>query len=259
MLLFNNSLPSLVRAQVRRVQGIDIPGEHHRSPLILAITKGDEEVTRALLAPDMESATSMDIRQSQQSLSNDDWDVAIKELMSVDTLYSGHPLVWAACTNRVNVAKILLKTGKVEVDCKDVADLTPLLQAAKGGHEILVKLLLDTGKADVNAKDDLFEGTPLSWAAGNGHEGIVKLLLDTGETDVNTQDNNNPLSVAAEYGHLRIVELLLETGWADINVRDSVHQRTPLEWADFGGHTAIAKLLREYQDRMKGKDTRDKR
>ena len=41
----------------------------------------------------------------------------------------------------------------------------------------MVKLLLHTGKVDVDSKeaDDV---TPLSWAAYNGHEAVVKLLLE---------------------------------------------------------------------------------
>ena len=41
----------------------------------------------------------------------------------------------------------------------------------------MVKLLLETGKADVDWKDE--EGrTPLLWAVEGGHEAVVKRLLD---------------------------------------------------------------------------------
>ena len=43
------------------------------------------------------------------------------------------------------------------------------------GHAAVVKLLLGTGKVDVDSKDARGQ-TPLSWAAQEGHEAVVKLL-----------------------------------------------------------------------------------
>jgi hypothetical protein len=55
--------------------------------------------------------------------------------------------------------------GKVDVDSKDDAEgWTPLSCAAQSGHEAVVKLLLETGKVDVDSKGSS-GWTPLSWAA----------------------------------------------------------------------------------------------
>ena len=56
---------------------------------------------------------------------------------------------------------------------------TPLAWAAMKGHEAVVKLLLETGKADVESKDGCGQ-TPLSWAKKNGHKRTVSLLQSYG-------------------------------------------------------------------------------
>jgi ankyrin repeat protein len=43
------------------------------------------------------------------------------------------------------------------------------------GHEAVVKLLLDTGKVDVDSKDSSGQ-TPQSRAVENGHKAATKLL-----------------------------------------------------------------------------------
>ena len=83
--------------------------------------------------------------------------------------------------------KLLLETGKVDVDSKDSDSRTPLSWAAEFGQEAVVKLLLETGKVDVDSKDS-DSRTPLSWAAQNRHEAVVKLLLETGKVDVDSKE-----------------------------------------------------------------------
>jgi ankyrin repeat protein len=78
-----------------------------------------------------------------------------RNLDSKDPGYGRTPLSWAAGNGHEAVVKLLLETGKVDVDSKE---------AAEGGHEAVVKLLLETGKVDVDSKDK-YGQTPLSWAA----------------------------------------------------------------------------------------------
>jgi ankyrin repeat protein len=65
-----------------------------------------------------------------------------------------------AAENRYkDVVKLLLETGKVEVDSKDETGRTPLLWAVENGHEAIVKLLLETGKVEVDSEDE-YSQTP---------------------------------------------------------------------------------------------------
>ncbi|KAF2174539.1 ankyrin, partial [Zopfia rhizophila CBS 207.26] len=74
-----------------------------------------------------------------------------------------------------------------ELESKDQYGRTPLLRAAKNGHEAVVRLLVELG-ADVNARSN--DGwMALRWAAENGHEAVVRLLLERG-AGVNVKSNN---------------------------------------------------------------------
>ena len=145
-----------------------------------------------------------------------------------------------------DVVKQLLRT--VDPDIKDrKSRQTPLMWAARNGHEATVKLLLETSKVDADAKDE-YSQTPLSWAARNGHEAVVKLLLETGKVDADWEVETygrTPLSWAARNGHEAIVKLLLETGNVDADSKDK-DGRTPLLCAVRNGHGAIVKLLHKY-------------
>ena len=123
----------------------------------------------------------------------------------------GTPLSYAVCNGYKKVIELLLK-GDTQVDLEDISKEL-LFSAAKKGHKDVVRLLLDTGKTDLDARDNDGQ-TPLLWAARNGHGAIVKLLLATGTVDVNAKNENSwtPLSWATEGGYKDVVELLLKAG-----------------------------------------------
>lgn len=74
--------------------------------------------------------------------------------------------------------KLLLNTGKVEVDFQDgYYGRTLLSEAARGGNDAIVKLLLDTGKIDINSRDRDGE-TALTYVCWNGNEAIIQLLQE---------------------------------------------------------------------------------
>ncbi|KAL8364889.1 hypothetical protein RB595_003936 [Gaeumannomyces hyphopodioides] len=155
------------------------------------------------------------------------------------------PLSWAARNGHEAVVKLLLATDEVDIESEDWCGQTPLSWAAQNGHEAVVKLLLATDKVDIESKDSWYGQTPLSWAARNGNEAVVQLLLATGKVDIesnNSGDGQMPLSWAAANGHEAVVQLLLATGKVDIEPKDKKGQ-TPLSWAARNGHEAVVKLL----------------
>jgi ankyrin repeat protein len=88
----------------------------------------------------------------------------------------------------------------------------------------------------------------LALAAQLGHVEVVRLLLDAGENPDRYNPKGNhahstPLHQAVWAGHDDVVRLLAERG-ARLDLRDTIHEGTPLDWADFGGRREIAELLR---------------
>lgn len=81
--------------------------------------------------------------------------------------------------------------GRVNVEAKDsIYGQTPLLWAAEKGYEAIVKLLLETGRVDIEARD--IYSQLLLRAAKKGHEVIVKLLLKQDVVGVNSLLRNLP-------------------------------------------------------------------
>ncbi|KAH7187139.1 hypothetical protein DER44DRAFT_173741 [Fusarium oxysporum] len=108
--------------------------------------------------------------------------LCMRNLVNHRDSYGRTALLYAAMRRNGAIVKLLLDTGKVDVDGQDENGRTPLWWAARNVQEGVVKLLLDTRKVNVNARDTKYGRTPLWWAAEGGHESIVKLLLATGKS-----------------------------------------------------------------------------
>lgn len=156
------------------------------------------------------------------------------------------------------------------INVKDETSQTPLLWAAKKGHEAIVRLLLGAG-AQVDSADSQ-NLTPLSWTARRGHEAVARLLLNE-RAQVNWEDNwtpppylgdaqysytwqaghgQTPLIWATMEGHEAMVRLLLGAG-AQVNSVGR-HCLTPLSWAARKGHEAVARLLLDAGAQVNWKD-----
>ena len=96
-----------------------------------------------------------------------------------------------------------LDTGRVDVNTNRSYGTTPLNHAVSNGHEAVVKLLLATGKCEVNLKDGE-EWTPLRTVVESviNQMGIIQLLLATDNIEVNSKDarGQTPISRAFSAG-----------------------------------------------------------
>jgi len=139
----------------------------------------------------------------------------------LDLLYSQYKFedrtTWIRVAQFYNAAKYgelddvqrFLQEG-VAPDLKNIRGVTPLWQAAVGGHAAVVKALLATGAVNVNFQD-INGRTPLFQAAYWGSTRVVPLLLDKGAhmhyKDINGQ---TLISVAREQGRGDVVDILTD-------------------------------------------------
>jgi ankyrin repeat protein len=175
------------------------------------------------------------------------WNFIHNIFLSHQSLKGATLLHIASFYRLISVVEAILKMG-ADVDSKDSKyGRTPLLFAAKEGHDVVVELLLKKD-ADVNSKDK-YGTTPLSYAASGGHVAVLELLLEKG---ANVHEDNQGISYAASGGHVAVLELLLEKG-ANVYHEDK-HGRTPLSFAAECGKEAAIKFLLEKAVKVNSRD-----
>lgn len=166
-----------------------------------------------------------------------------------------HPLILAARKGYKHVVRYCIEIG-VNLNAtieqsyfENVIGKTALRFAYEARQYSVVEMLIGAG-----AKDLPFKGVYLIHEASrNGHLNIIKLLLKSNPTLLNRMDSfgQPPLLCAASKGHAEIVEYLLSlrasTHLATKLPNDLAHShmnnRTALDWAMQGGHTAVCDIL----------------
>ncbi|XP_068595783.1 protein fem-1 homolog B [Brachionichthys hirsutus] len=128
---------------------------------------------------------------------------------------------------------------------------TPLIIAARNGHDKVVRLLLDHYRVDTEQTGTVrFDGyvvdeaTALWCAAGAGHFEVVRLLVcHRANVNHTTVTKSTPLRAACFDGRLDIVRYLVEHD-ADISMTNK-YDNTCLMISAYKGHADVVKFLLE--------------
>uniref|UniRef100_A0A8C8ZDT1 Ankyrin repeat domain 29 n=1 Tax=Prolemur simus TaxID=1328070 RepID=A0A8C8ZDT1_PROSS len=147
---------------------------------------------------------------------------------------------WAARRGNLALLKLLLNSGRVDVDCRDSHGTTLLMVAAYAGHIDCVRELVLQG-ADINLQRESGT-TALFFAAQQGHNDVVRFLFGFGaSTEFRTKDGGTALLAASQYGHMQVVDTLLKHG---ANIHDQLYDgATALFLAAQGGYLDVIRLL----------------
>lgn len=143
------------------------------------------------------------------------------------------------------VEKIIKDNPKVDLNCIDKDELTPLQHVCHNGHVEIARLLLDNG-AGVNVTKRKDKYTPLMFATISSKPDLVKLLLERGvDTTALNCVNRTAAQMASFIGQSRIYMIL--SSWIPYEV--SVKQYTvcrELEDKPRLPSEEMAKLLHDY-------------
>lgn len=155
------------------------------------------------------------------------------------------PVQWVGATGRYKDVVALLRLRGARVPSGD------LFWACAFGDLAAAEALLDADRSLLDARSRGEEGAARFWkggtalyvAASRGELAIVRALIDRGgNVSLSAADGSTPLHVAAANGHFDTVTLLLASG-ADPGARDARFNLPAAAWAEFFGHTALARRL----------------
>jgi len=157
-------------------------------------------------------------------------DVSLDEMLSL-----------ACRQGKQDIVELLLESG-ANVNHRNKAGNTPLLEACSQGHVNAARMLLDRG-ADLDTPTETTLDSALTWACTLGNERVVDLLLSW-NTDVEhrTKDGCTALMFASLAGHVEVARMLLDHK-AEINVESDSNKDSPLTFACWKGHQEVVELL----------------
>ena len=151
-------------------------------------------------------------------------------------------LIYAAQKGLLDNMKILLANGANANYRNPATGISALSAAAAEGNSAAIRMLVRTGKADVNISD-LSGRTPIFYAVEQNQEDALRTLLSLG-ADVNAQDNNgvSVLMRASAKNRQDCVNILLRQKGINPNLKD-FQDRTALIYSVYADELAPTQAL----------------
>jgi ankyrin repeat protein len=140
-------------------QGVDLNKsvtEYGESPLLVAIVASDNDMVSFLIDKGARTIPPPP---------NEHWSDAC--------------ITTALALNKMDIAENLITHG-IGIDARNRFGSTLLIMASCKGYTKIVKLLLESGRIDINQQCSHSGVTALQRAKANEHEEIIKLLLEAG-------------------------------------------------------------------------------
>ncbi|KAJ0420985.1 ankyrin repeat-containing domain protein [Aspergillus carlsbadensis] len=152
-------------------------------------------------------------------------------------------LFMAIASSEDAVCRVLIESGKANLDYKDGGQRTALDWAYTHRRFETMKILMQNG-ADPNITGRRNQ-TILHDAVEAGCMEVVRFLVGNSKTDVNARDlaGSTPLFVAVEHGRLEILDLLLGRADIDVNYRGNASFYSPLRKAVEDKQVDVVKAL----------------
>jgi len=262
----------------------------HSSALRYGAVVGDTAIVSLALANGADVEASIDYFQALPPRAEAKLDSFRTRFKDDDTRRCLSPLSCACLYGHLDAARLLIDTGKADLESVDIMNRTPLFKAAKSGQVDLVNLLLDRG-AQLCRQDA--DGETALWPAIRwGRTEVVELLLSRNESarldraaqcprlsalslaasmiedrttiiesllrhgaDLSARDENGyrALDFAAMEGAPENLRVLIRHG-ADVNSPDAAGTWTPLSTAARHGRADVVELLIEHGADVEAKD-----
>ncbi|XP_020632929.1 transient receptor potential cation channel subfamily A member 1-like isoform X2 [Orbicella faveolata] len=154
------------------------------------------------------------------------------------------PLHVASSIGDLTMVKFLLSQSVIHVDEEDSEGMTPILRACLSGHVEIIEHLITKGAA-ICSLPGSSAPSPLMCAAKRGHNRAILFLLQRGSPiDLRDSHQRTCLHVAAHSADVETVDIILENGGRDLIDSLDKDNRTPIHYAaSKGSYEIVQKLL----------------